>query len=186
MAQGTSSNSSRTTTGRAKSAAEQAQAASTGTTSDSGTVAEAPASAEAAVAEAIKATPEPGTAVEPAEVVSALPAGGDHDRVAMLSVRADGSADQYDPEFVIGEDAAKAATRRQFAEQAVSAADAQVPASSSTVTIVGTADGEPDKVIPLTTDATRSQTALQALHEDIVEAAVSAADAAVEKFTRDR
>ena len=52
-----------------------------------------------------------------------VPQGGDHDRVQMLSLRADGSPDQHNPEIVGDKDVAVAAAKRQFAEQAVSAVD---------------------------------------------------------------
>lgn len=48
---------------------------------------------------------------------------GGGDRVAMLSVRKDGEHDQNDPVIIGDKDFAVAATQRQFAEQAVSAAD---------------------------------------------------------------
>lgn len=51
--------------------------------------------------------------------------GGDHDRVAMLSLKADGSPDQTSPEFIGDKDAAIAATTEQFRQQAVSAADVE-------------------------------------------------------------
>lgn len=47
----------------------------------------------------------------------------DHDRVAMLSLRADGTPDNYDPELIGDEEATKAATREQFRQQAVSVTD---------------------------------------------------------------
>lgn len=63
---------------------------------------------------------------------------GDHDRVAMLSLKPDGSPDQHDPEIIGDREFAKAATRRQFAEQAVAAADAAArEASSSDAETVG-------------------------------------------------
>lgn len=49
--------------------------------------------------------------------------GGDHDRVAMLSLRADGTPDQHAPEIIGDKDTALAATTEQFRQQAVSAAD---------------------------------------------------------------
>ncbi len=52
--------------------------------------------------------------------------GGDHDRVAMLSLKADGTPDQLSPELIGPRDNAEAATVRQFREQAVSAADVEV------------------------------------------------------------
>ncbi len=53
-----------------------------------------------------------------------LPHGGDHDRVVMASLKADGSADQTPDYTYIGDkEFAVAAAKRQRAEQAVSAAD---------------------------------------------------------------
>jgi hypothetical protein len=48
---------------------------------------------------------------------------GAHDRVAMLSLKADGTPDQYAPEIIGDKDFAVASAKRQFAEQAVSAVD---------------------------------------------------------------
>lgn len=48
---------------------------------------------------------------------------GAHDRVVMLSLRADGTPDQIAPEIIGDKEWAKEAAQRQFAEQAVSAAD---------------------------------------------------------------
>lgn len=51
---------------------------------------------------------------------------GDHDRVQMLSIAKDGSIDQSPDVEIIGDkDAAVAATKRQFAEIAVAAVDAE-------------------------------------------------------------
>ncbi len=47
----------------------------------------------------------------------------DHDRIVMPSRRADGTMDQFDPEFIGDKDAAKRAARRQAEEQAASAVD---------------------------------------------------------------
>lgn len=46
-----------------------------------------------------------------------------HDRVVMLSLRADGTPDQLNPEIIGDKEFAEEAAKRQFAEQAVSAAD---------------------------------------------------------------
>lgn len=54
---------------------------------------------------------------------TAVPSGGDRDRVAMLSLRRDGTPDQVRPEIIGDREFALEATRRQFAEQAVSAVD---------------------------------------------------------------
>ena len=48
---------------------------------------------------------------------------GAHDRVAMLSLKADGTPDQIAPEIIGDPKFAEEATKRQFAEQAVSVAD---------------------------------------------------------------
>ena len=47
----------------------------------------------------------------------------DHDRIVMPSRRADGTMDQFDPEFIGDKDTAKRAARRQAEEQAASAVD---------------------------------------------------------------
>lgn len=67
-----------------------------------------------------KATVNPGAKASK-ETDTGWKAGGD--RVAMLSVRKDGEHDQLDPTFIGDKEFATAATKRQFAEQAVSAAD---------------------------------------------------------------
>ncbi|KRB73075.1 hypothetical protein ASE01_20075 [Nocardioides sp. Root190] len=50
---------------------------------------------------------------------------GDHDRVQMLSLRADGTPDQHNPEIIGDKEAAVKAAQEQFKQQAVSAADAK-------------------------------------------------------------
>lgn len=54
---------------------------------------------------------------------AAAKSGGAHDRVAMLSIRADGTPDQVNPEIIGDKEYALAATKRQLREQAVSAVD---------------------------------------------------------------
>jgi hypothetical protein len=89
---------------------------------------------------------------------TSVPHEGDHDRVAMLSLRADGTPDQHNPELLGDRDTALRAARRQFAEQAVSAVDAQAAATNPTrATIVGRRGDKPDEVVPLTTDAVRDE-----------------------------
>jgi hypothetical protein len=56
-----------------------------------------------------------------APVASTVP----HDRVVGLSLRNDGTPDQNNPELIGDKDAALEATKRQFAEFAVSAVDAE-------------------------------------------------------------
>lgn len=60
---------------------------------------------------------------ETAVAVNKVDASGAHDRVAMLSLRADGTPDQTSPEIIGDKDAAIAAAKEQFAQQAVSAVD---------------------------------------------------------------
>lgn len=54
---------------------------------------------------------------------TAVPQHGDRDRVAMLSLKADGTPDQHNPEIVGEREFALDATREQFRQQAVSAVD---------------------------------------------------------------
>ena len=58
-----------------------------------------------------------------ASAVNKVDEKGAHDRVAMLSLRADGTPDQTAPEIIGDKDAAIAAAKVQFAQQAVSAVD---------------------------------------------------------------
>jgi hypothetical protein len=73
---------------------------------------------------------------------------GDHDRVVALSVRADGTLDQTDPEIIGDKDAALAATKRQFAQIAVSAVDAKARAELGLArsTEADTSDANIDKL----------------------------------------
>jgi hypothetical protein len=94
--------------------------------------------------------------------------GGDHDKVTMLSLRADGTPDQVNPEFIGDKDAAIAATTEQFKQQAVSAVDVEIRAKN--------ADAEvSDKEDP-------SIAELQKAHEGAAKAAESDAKAAVDKL----
>jgi hypothetical protein len=76
-------------------------------------------------------TPAKKTAADKADETAdeqgntAVPHEGDHDRVGMLSLRADGTPDQHNPEIIGDKDAALAATTEQFKQQAVSAVDVQ-------------------------------------------------------------
>ncbi|MBC8091685.1 MAG: hypothetical protein H7Y15_07080, partial [Pseudonocardia sp.] len=75
------------------------------------------------------------TAVDPA---------GDHDRVQMLSLRADGTPDQYRPELIGDPAATLAATEVQFKQQAVSGADQAARGVTSTAgTVVEDAPQDP-------------------------------------------
>ena len=57
------------------------------------------------------------------KAVNKVETAGAHDRVAMLSLKADGTPDQTAPEIIGDKDAAVAAAKEQFAQQAVSAVD---------------------------------------------------------------
>lgn len=59
-----------------------------------------------------------------------------HDRVVMLSLKADGTPDQLNPEIVGDKEFAVEAAKRQFAEQAVSAADEAQRSAAADVTKV--------------------------------------------------
>lgn len=112
------------------------------------------------------------------------PTVGDHDRVQMLSLRADGTADQLAPEIIGDKDVAVAAATKQFSEQAVSAADVAVRSEvAGPVTLIGQEDGSVE-AIPATTDATAAVDELKVAHEDAASAAAAAAEAAVEKLHR--
>lgn len=94
---------------------------------------------------------------------------GDHDRVQMLSLRADGTPDQHNPEIIGDPEAAKAAAREQFKQQAVSAVDAQAPDGGS---VIEDAPQDP------------SIAEAQAEHEKVAKAAEKAADAAIDALTK--
>jgi uncharacterized protein YhaN len=86
---------------------------------------------------------------------------GDHDRVAMLSLRADGTPDQNNPELIGDKDAALAATKEQFRQQAVSSVDQKLRGVSS--------DADSEKDVETLTKA----------HEEATQAAEAAAEQAV-------
>jgi hypothetical protein len=125
----------------------------------------------------------------PTQGANKVPQHGDHDRVQMLSLHADGTPDQHNPEIIGDKDAALAAAKRQFAEQAVSAADVEARGvTSGPVTIIGQPGDKPDKVVPATTDATGQDPTVKALtevHEAAAKAAEAAAEKAVEALSRD-
>jgi hypothetical protein len=119
---------------------------------------------------------------------TAVPAAaqGDHDRVQMLSLKADGTPDQLAPEMIGDKDVAKTAAREQFAQQAVSAADvARVHASSGPVMVVAGKDGNDELKPASEAPQDPSISAVQDEHEKVEEAAHKAADAAVDKLFKD-
>ncbi|MFG3702386.1 hypothetical protein ACLMMQ_29970 [Bacillus mobilis] len=103
---------------------------------------------------------------------TAVPKHGDHDRVAMLSLRADGSPDQLAPEMIGDKEFAREATRRQFQEQAVSAADV---AERGVTADTGAEEVGQDPEIEK----------LQKVHEKAAGEAESAADATVNALFTD-
>ena len=106
---------------------------------------------------------------------TAVPAHGDHDRVAMLSLRADGTPDQHNPEIIGDKQFALDATREQFKQQAVSAADQAVRGVTA----------RPDaEAVDAPEDPKISE--LQRAHVQAEQAAQKAADATVDAlFTGD-
>lgn len=92
---------------------------------------------------------------------------GDHDRVAMLSLKADGTPDQTPGVEIIGDkDFALSATKEQFKQQAVSVADTQRIAEQNAAEAVET---EQDPTIK----------AAQEEHAKVAEAAEKAAESTV-------
>lgn len=116
---------------------------------------------------------------------TAVPEHGDHDRVQMLSLRADGTPDQHNPEIIGDPEFAKAAAGEQFRQQAVSAADAaKFSANSVPMMAVGQKDGSV-KVVPAS--EAPQDPSIQATideHEKVAEAATKAADAMVDKLSK--
>jgi hypothetical protein len=97
--------------------------------------------------------------------------GGDHDRVTMLSLRADGSPDQTPGVEIIGDkEAAIAATAEQFKQQAVSAADREIRGVDS-----GNGEKVSEKEDPTVEE-------LQKAHEAAAKGADSAAKSVVESL----
>lgn len=103
---------------------------------------------------------------------TAVPSGGDHDRVQMLSLRADGTPDQHNPEIIGDKDVAITAAKQQFAEQAVSAVDVE----QRGVTVdTGTTEVDQDPSIAK----------LQKAHESAQSAGEKAAESAVNSLMKD-
>ena len=91
---------------------------------------------------------------------------GDHDRVQLLSLNADGTPRQLNPELIGDKDATLAATKEQFKQQAVSAVDVAERAPAP----VGVEDAPQDPYVE----------ALKAKHDEAADAAEKAAEKAVE------
>lgn len=89
------------------------------------------------------------------------------DRVAMLSLRADGTPDQTNPQIIGDKEVALAAAKEQFAQQAVSAVD----------------DAKRAQVLPSAAQTVGQDPAIEELktaHDDAAAAAEKAAEAAVD------
>jgi hypothetical protein len=102
---------------------------------------------------------------------------GDHDRVAMLTLNADGTPRQNRPELIGDVEGVRDATREQFRQQAVSAADVQargVNAGTAALTQVDPDDEEKGYVGP------PSDGELKEIHQEAEAKAEKAADAAVD------
>lgn len=89
------------------------------------------------------------------------------DKVAMLSLRADGTPDQTNPQIIGDKDFALAATKEQFKQQAVSAVD----------------DARRAEVIPAGSEQVGQDPSIEKLkgeHDDVAAAAEKAAESTVE------
>lgn len=124
------------------------------------------------------ANPAPGTS----EGNTAVPHQGDHDRVQMLTLNADGTPRDHNPEIIGDPEVAKAMAREQFAQQAVSAAD--VRATSVPMMVVG--DGKDGTKLVPASEAPQDPSIAdaQAEHAKVAEAAHKAADAMVDSLHR--
>lgn len=92
---------------------------------------------------------------------------GDHDRVVMLSLRADGTPDQHNPEIIGNKEFAVSAAKEQFAQQAVASVDAEKRAELG---LAGDTDGD-------TSDAVIDK--LKGEHDKVAKAAESRAESVV-------
>jgi hypothetical protein len=111
--------------------------------------------------------------------VPSNPVHGDHDRVAMLSLKADGTPDQTAGVEIIGnKEFALAATREQFAQQAVSAAE-QARVTSVPMMTVDDGKGGTKEVPASEAPQDPSIAGRKEEHEAIVKDAEKAADATV-------
>jgi hypothetical protein len=98
---------------------------------------------------------------------------GDHDRVVMLSLNADGTPDQHNPEIIGDKEFAVDAAKAQFAQQAVAAVDAEKRAELG---LGGTEDGD-------TSDAKIDK--LKAEHDKVAASAEKRAESVVNALHKD-
>lgn len=109
-----------------------------------------------------------------------------HDRVAVLSVRADGTHDQVNPEL-LDADAAREYTKRQFREQAIGAVDGGNVVGPTV--IIGKPGDEPDEVVPLAEYEARQDPSIaerEAEHKKVAQAAEKAAESVVDSLSSDK
>ncbi len=111
---------------------------------------------------------------------TAVPQHGDHDRVQMLSLRADGTPDQHNPEIIGDKEFALDAAKEQFKQQAVSAADRQIRGvTAGGSALVGQKDGSVKEVDASELPQDPSVAELEKAHESAAKAAEAAAEKAV-------
>lgn len=79
----------------------------------------------------INSTPNAPAKVDTPKPINEVSTVGDHDRVAMLSLKADGTPDQNNPEIIGDKETAVEAAKTQFAQQAVSAVDTEKRAEAA-------------------------------------------------------
>lgn len=118
------------------------------------------------------ASEEKATAAEAAVKVKMAASEAPHDRVVGLSLRADGTPDQNNPELIGDKDAAMEATKEQFRQFAVSAVD---QAKRQELGLAGTDEGD-------TSDALIDK--LKAEHDKVAAAAEKQAEAVVNALHR--
>lgn len=112
---------------------------------------------------------------------TAVPGQGDHDRVQMLSLRADGTPDQHNPEMIGDEETTRRFTREQFKQQAVSAADVLVRGvTSAPMMTVDDGKGGLKQIDPADLPQDPQIEAIQDEHTKVAKSAEKAADGAVD------
>ena len=119
------------------------------------------------------------------EKANTVPYQGDHDRVAMLSLNADGTADQHNPEVIISEAAATEASTTQFSQQAISAVDVEKRGVSTADTaLVGLEDGSTKEVPVGDVPQDPSIEELKKAHDSAAKSAESSAKSAVSSLVK--
>jgi hypothetical protein len=104
----------------------------------------------------------------PASKGNTVAEGGDHDRVTMLSLNADGTPDQHAPEIIGDKAAAVVATQVQMAQQAVSALE-QRAMSDTTVGDAETAKAQDPAIAAAVAEAEKTTAAAEKRAEAVVE-----------------